>query len=114
MSDMLKALRPKLSPDLTGKKSYRGPYTYSFTKKEEFVEHQENKVAGWRAGADLSQTLWNLCHLKMHRRCLGMDYFGSLGVCGMFQIVFLFRGVGLGGVGEGGKREEGPKRGWKI
>lgn len=86
MSDMLKARSSKLSPDVTGKNSYRGPYTYSFTKKEEFFEHQEKKGAV----ADLSQTnMGILWHLKMHRGCFGMDYFGSSGFCGMFQIVFL-------------------------
>lgn len=47
MSDMLKARSPKLSPDVTGKKLYRGPYIYSFTKEEEeSIEHQESKGAG--------------------------------------------------------------------
>lgn len=45
MSDMLKARNSRLSPDVTGKKLYRGPYTYSFTK-EEFFEHQESKDGG--------------------------------------------------------------------
>lgn len=44
-------------------------------------------------GADLSRTnLGILWHLKMHRGCFGMDYFGSSGVCGMFQIVCMFEG----------------------
>ena len=47
MSDMLKARSSKLSPDVTGKKSYCGPYTYIvFTKKEDFYEHEENKGGG--------------------------------------------------------------------
>lgn len=45
MSDMLKARNSKLSSDVTGK-NLCGPYTYSFTKKEEFFEHQEIKDGG--------------------------------------------------------------------
>lgn len=46
MSDMLKARNSRLSLDVTGKKLYRGPYTYSFTKEEEYFEHQESKGGG--------------------------------------------------------------------
>ena len=41
---------------------------------------------GGAGGAEIQgQTnLGVLWHLKMHRRCFGMVWFGSLGVCGIF------------------------------
>lgn len=92
----MKALRPKLSPDLTGKKSYDGPYKYSFTKKEEFIEHQENKGAGWKAGADLSQTLGNFVPFKNASKVFGNGLFRFIGCLRDVSNLLFVPGAGVG------------------